>query len=1718
MTVHAHQTLPPIACEYLQCLHPLFTETTSSSTVLDDHSSCCPLMDENLLVVNLGSVKITSLPRDRTSPNIRALHSQGTTEEEIMKTMMSQSYDRFRLNLEQMQILIALKTENWQDVLTSNQVTPMHLLQPTNLTIQLDKCLFTDDPRLPKLKINGSLPNVAVNITDDRLLTLLALFTSIPFPSDEEAQAQPLQESASRSSSMSMVNKLLDLPTDKNKVKLTPTTPQPPSQDTELVQFTELEVNFQMGADCLKQQISVIDFKISISQASENEKLLDFNLLRLEVEMVQKTFDMTVMLRIGGISLIHYDPVASVCLLDTPMAAGDSKYLFTVLYVDVNKQSPEFHTKHGSVLKLVDVKFTTLDVLLHQESLLTLLAVSNNFQSRLEEIQGKPETGDRIVVQPSPTTLPTRMPLSVIPEEESVTVDETKVVQKKRRKKSIQEIDLKIAAYLEHFKVEIGNRKSKIAVVLVQGAVAGVIVKKTNTVITAKLKDFVIHDPNPETIHPNIISIMGQEAMSAQIVMYNEEEQDDSIVEKVDMSVQASMACLRIVFLNWFVSNLLKFLNSFQQAQKAIVDAAAGAAEAAKQNMQEAYEKAAKLSLDIKLQAPIIVIPVNSKSNDTLILDFGNLTLYNKFKTLNVRSLKGHPAVVDELNLDLQNLKLSRAKLDDEAKEVVNESLILQPITFGLLVLRNLSAGWYKEIPDLDLSGRLESINFSRKMTERIEQRYCIKFCQKLDDSQSQTIRKIQQVFGEDAMSVTQIKEWFNQFKDGRTSAESEQHCGRPQTARSAAVVERVRNLVMADRRLTVREIAEEVGVSKDSAHAILRDDLNMNRVAAKFVPKLSPEQKDLHRDIAQELLDTPNTDPGFLNTVITGDESWVYGYDPETKRQSSQWKHPESPRPKKARQVRSKIKVMLTVFFDVRGIVHHEYAPEGQTVTKEYYHDVLRRLRDAVRHKRPDMWTAKNWHLHHDNAPAHSSQLIHTFLAKHGITTVRQPPYSPDLAPCDFWLFPKLKTPLKGSRFESREEIMQNATTELNTIPKEDFQRCFQQWKDCQEDYRKVMQVLQENFAEGAAQEPTTPESAEQEVNLAEQRKSLERPSTLEGVRSISLDASVEEKEKGADSAPVYTSIKFTFTMESLIIDLFTGGSKDLHGVSSPLHLPENGLGRFSLHILSLKGRILSDSSIITSILLVDCLLDDTRFNSDSKIKRLMERKSEAPSNASPAVEAPFRSMIDLTYQQKGSEMFVDLRIYGFTLTVCLSYLMKVADFFTSGLEPPTPPVEETTGKTASAQQNQLTVKPSKSKPSISKSKSATTTSVAPQQTSSSMMTVNIRVEKPDIILVENMDDLDTNAIILNILHPCSISLAGSTPEGQGLHLDICTTDIRLRVSPATIGLLSNVQGQLAVSADEAEDGEKEVDYADIWTPKKFEDSEYWFLKTEVGEDAVLTTETTLEPAPPTGELCIVTAPSVVITMEAGVGSQTLPMILAEIGFQGSIVDWSTQMSLSSCLALQVAYYNSQLALWEPLIEPVEQVKDGRLLHCPWELRADIHMNSQEPIASPMSQTASDIEDIPYVPPAMSIEISSKENLELTMTKTCLDVLTNLGKAFQSAMLEGPKKPKPVSPYLVQNDTGLIITIVLNKGPFQVQDSNDGDRVKQVVLQSGAKVGLCLEEPEELKITILAGTPTEKNKVTEKFLTIRSERGPVELPRIREHPLPMKKSGDAQE
>src|SRR5215469_4391510 len=91
----------------------------------------------------------------------------------------------------------------------------------------------------------------------------------------------------------------------------------------------------------------------------------------------------------------------------------------------------------------------------------------------------------------------------------------------------------------------------------------------------------------------------------------------------------------------------------------------------------------------------------------------------------------------------------------------------------------------------------------------------------------------------------------------------------------------------------------------------------------------------------------------------------------------------------------------------------------------------------------------ANGFILHHDNAPCHTSLLVWQFLSNKNITMCPHPPYSPDLASCNFWLFPKVKMSMKGKRFESIQDIEAAMSAQLKTLTKEDFQNCFRKWQE---------------------------------------------------------------------------------------------------------------------------------------------------------------------------------------------------------------------------------------------------------------------------------------------------------------------------------------------------------------------------------------------------------------------------------------------------------------------------------------------------------------------------------------------------------------------------------------------------------------------------------------------------------------------------------------------
>jgi len=250
------------------------------------------------------------------------------------------------------------------------------------------------------------------------------------------------------------------------------------------------------------------------------------------------------------------------------------------------------------------------------------------------------------------------------------------------------------------------------------------------------------------------------------------------------------------------------------------------------------------------------------------------------------------------------------------------------------------------------------------RMSElELQQRTNIKFLVKLGKSGNEIREILVQVYGDNAMKKTAVYNWVKRFSDGRESVTDEERSARPATSRTEENIAKIRQILRENRLLAISSIAEQVNIDREIVRKILTEDLGMRTVCAKMVPKeLTEEEKQRRVTIFQDVLERQDD---ILGRVTTGDKTCVYQYDPETKRQSAQWKTANSPRPKKFRRSKSRVKTKMLTYFDIRGIVHYEFVPTGQTVNQVYYWEVLERLREKVRRKRPEVFANNSWVLH---------------------------------------------------------------------------------------------------------------------------------------------------------------------------------------------------------------------------------------------------------------------------------------------------------------------------------------------------------------------------------------------------------------------------------------------------------------------------------------------------------------------------------------------------------------------------------------------------------------------------------------------------------------------------------------------------------------------------------------------------------------------------------
>jgi len=148
-------------------------------------------------------------------------------------------------------------------------------------------------------------------------------------------------------------------------------------------------------------------------------------------------------------------------------------------------------------------------------------------------------------------------------------------------------------------------------------------------------------------------------------------------------------------------------------------------------------------------------------------------------------------------------------------------------------------------------------------MADNKEERVCMKFCFLLGKSAAETVLMLQETFKEEALSKTQVYEWYSRFKGGEMSCEDQPRSGRPSTCQNDENLEKVCNAINADRRRTIDEISEIIGLSWNSCQRTLTEDLNITHVSTKFVPwLLTEDQKNIHLNICYDLKEQDGNDP----------------------------------------------------------------------------------------------------------------------------------------------------------------------------------------------------------------------------------------------------------------------------------------------------------------------------------------------------------------------------------------------------------------------------------------------------------------------------------------------------------------------------------------------------------------------------------------------------------------------------------------------------------------------------------------------------------------------------------------------------------------------------------------------------------------------------------------------------------------------------------------
>jgi histone-lysine N-methyltransferase SETMAR len=306
--------------------------------------------------------------------------------------------------------------------------------------------------------------------------------------------------------------------------------------------------------------------------------------------------------------------------------------------------------------------------------------------------------------------------------------------------------------------------------------------------------------------------------------------------------------------------------------------------------------------------------------------------------------------------------------------------------------------------------------------------------------------KELQQAHGTQAPCYSTVQKWTALFAAGRESIEDDPRSGRPITAHTEANIELVRQIIEEDPHSTYNEIEALSSLNQNTIHSIIHESLQLRKITSRWVPHMLTEENRKERVAScRENLAMFNEGKWRLCDVVTGDESWFYWRQIGRKVANKAWVGPGESAHTVVRRSQFEAKNMITVFFKTTGLVHLHCMERGQTTNaSRYIENSLKPLVAGIHQQRPKSGT-KSVKLLHDNAKPHTAKIVKTYLQNAGVGIIRHPPYSPDLAPCDFWLFELVKRQLTDAA--DAEDLESQITEVLRNIPKDEYLKTFNKW-----------------------------------------------------------------------------------------------------------------------------------------------------------------------------------------------------------------------------------------------------------------------------------------------------------------------------------------------------------------------------------------------------------------------------------------------------------------------------------------------------------------------------------------------------------------------------------------------------------------------------------------------------------------------------------------------